>query len=755
MITPYNHEHEDEVCPFAQTNFRGQVRRFGIKTDDRRRHMYFVGKTGMGKTSMLEQMMYHDIQVGHGCAYLDPHGDTADLLLDYIPNHRLNDVIYFNPSDLSWPIAFNVLEQVDPNKRHLVASGLIGIFKKIWADSWGPRLEYVLRNAILALMDYPGTTLLGIMRILVDKEYRRKVISMVQDPVVKSFWVDEYARYPDKFQTEAIAPIQNKVGQFLSSALVRNIVGQTKSKIRIQDIMDNRKVLIMNLAKGGIGEDITALLGAMMVTKVYLAAMERVSIPEADRQDFYLYVDEFQNFATDSFADILSEARKYNLNLTIAHQYVGQLMTDTSTRVRDAVFGNVGTLVSFRVGAADAEWLEPEFQPTFLQEDIVNLPKWSVYLRLMINGVASEPFSAGTLLPIKLQYEKTGNREKVIEQSRERYCVKRDIIETKIARWTGMLPDDEDADAADETPNEGEWKVAKEKARELTRDSAPPKREAVGTRSAPRGDQRPPARTARPTESRSAAPSKPQERRSAAPTRPPERTRAVSPKPAEKEQSGGEKSSGTGSWMRDAARERADQRGASAGSRPDPRIVECSSCGSGATVYFQPRAGQRVLCENCLRGEKEKKKMAEFEEAKRKPRDGDSEVGEKKQSQVAQKRDDAPRKSPPSSERRGGAATRPSGRNDRRDSRRPAKRNDDRRPPRQDERQPAPPSKISDLEPVQRGGGGKELSLADLLLDKSDRPQKTSSEPQEQPKPPTSGGGSTTQSSPQQEDRTQ
>ncbi|HCJ45748.1 MAG TPA: hypothetical protein DHV33_02420, partial [Candidatus Moranbacteria bacterium] len=301
---------QNEITFFAKTNFRNQERVFGIKTDDRRRHMYVIGKTGMGKTNLLENLAIQDIQKGHGIAFIDPHGDTAEKLIKAIPSSRINDVIYLNPSDQDFPIAFNVMEKVDPEYRHLVASGLVGVFKKIWADSWGPRLEYILRNAILALLEYPGSTLLGVTRILVDKSYRARVVEKITDPVVRSFWVDEFSQWNDRVLQEVISPIQNKVGQFLSSSLIRNIVGQTVSSFNIREVMDQRKILIINLSKGRIGEDNGALLGAMMITKIQLAAMGRVDIPEEERKDFYLYVDEFQNFATESFANILSEARK-------------------------------------------------------------------------------------------------------------------------------------------------------------------------------------------------------------------------------------------------------------------------------------------------------------------------------------------------------------------------------------------------------------------------------------------------------------
>lgn len=419
-----------EICFFGESYYRDHAQKFGIKTDDRRRHMYVIGKTGMGKTTLLENMVYSDVVNGHGLCYIDPHGDTAEKILDFIPSHRINDVIYFNPSDMNYPISFNLLESVDPAYTHLVASGMVGVFKKIWADSWGPRLEYILRNALLALLDHPDSTLLGVTRILVDKDFRKKVVSNIKDPVVKSFWVDEFTKFNDRTIAEVISPIQNKVGQFLSTALIRNIVGQVKSTLHFRDIMDNRKILILNLSKGRIGEDASALLGAMMITKIQLAAMSRVDIPEEQRADFYLYVDEFQNFATESFAGILSEARKYRLSLIVAHQYVAQL----DEKVADAIFGNVGTIVSFRVGAGDAETLVKEFSPYFTEEDFVNLPKFFIYLKLMIDGVASNPFSSKTLPPLS---KHEGHSEKIIRVTRERYARTREIVEDKINRWSG------------------------------------------------------------------------------------------------------------------------------------------------------------------------------------------------------------------------------------------------------------------------------------------------------------------------------
>ena len=430
----------NEITIFAETNFRNEKRRFGIKEDDRRRHMYIVGKTGMGKTTMLENMIISDIINGKGVGFIDPHGDSADKILDFVPPERIKDVIYFDPADLDHPIAFNAFENVDPEKKHLVASGLMGVFKKIWPDVWSARMEYILNNAILALLDYPGATLLGIMRMLSNKDYRKQVVDGISDPVVKSFWVDEFAKYTDRFAAEATPAIQNKVGQFLSASVIRNIVGQADSAIDMRKIMDEGKILIMNLSKGRIGEDNSKLLGGLLVTKLQLAAMSRVDIPEQERRDFYLYVDEFQNFATESFANILSEARKYRLALVLANQYISQLVQTVgsikSNAVKDAIFGNVGTIVCFRVGAEDAEFLEKEFMPEFLAVDLVNLTKYSIYLKLMIDGVASRAFSANTLMPYPLP--SVSFREAIVEYSQTTYGTAREVVERDIARWAGM-----------------------------------------------------------------------------------------------------------------------------------------------------------------------------------------------------------------------------------------------------------------------------------------------------------------------------
>jgi len=423
-----------DLTYIAKTNFRNKEQIFGIKRSDRRQHMYVIGKTGAGKTAFLKNMALQDINNGQGLAIIDPHGEFVEEVLDNIPPHRINDVVYFNPADMDHPVSFNIMEVADPKYKHLIASGLIGIFTKIWANVWSARMEYILANCILALLDTPGTTLLGIPRMLVDRDYRQKIINNLKDPVVKSFWVNEYEEWESRYRNEAIAPVQNKVGQFLNVSFVRNIVGQAKNTIDIDEIMNNQKILLVNVSKGRIGEDNSAILGAMLITKIQLAAMERVRIPEAERKDFYMYVDEFQNFATDSFVNILSEARKYRLDLIIAHQYIGQLTTDTSTAVRDAVFGNVGTMISFRVGATDAEYLEQEYTPEFIQTDLIRLPNYNIYIKLLIDGITSRPFSAVTIAPAPVVKDPK-KRDEIIRLSRLKYAHSVKSVEEEINRW--------------------------------------------------------------------------------------------------------------------------------------------------------------------------------------------------------------------------------------------------------------------------------------------------------------------------------
>ena len=433
-------DESQNITPLGFYNFRNQQKKFGVKLDDRRRHIYVIGKTGVGKTTLLENMAIADMRSGKGVAIVDPHGEFAEKMLDFVPEDRLDDVIYFDPSDMEFPVAFNPMEQVGTEYRHLVASGLMGVFKKIWADAWSARMQYILNNTLLALLENPGATLLGLLRMFSNQEYRKQIVDNLKDPVIKAFWQDEFSKYSQRFETEALAAIQNKVGQFVSNPLVRNILGQPHSSLNMREIMDSGKIFICNLSKGRIGEDNSALLGAMIITRLQLAAMSRVDTPERERRDFFLYVDEFQNFATESFANILSEARKYRLSLVLAHQYIGQLVTGESTSVRDAVFGNVGTIITFRVGAADAEFLEKEFMPEFLQNDLVNLAKANIYIKLMIDGVASRPFSAETLPPQKMPL--VSNREAIIKNSRAHYGTPRATVEAHITgEWRSGAPD--------------------------------------------------------------------------------------------------------------------------------------------------------------------------------------------------------------------------------------------------------------------------------------------------------------------------
>ncbi|MEX1087173.1 MAG: type IV secretory system conjugative DNA transfer family protein, partial [Candidatus Paceibacterota bacterium] len=372
---------EERVTYFAKTDSRNRQKTFGIKAKDRSRHVYVIGKTGMGKSTLLENMAIQDLRNGEGIAFIDPHGKTADLLLDYVPEERLDDVVYFAPFDMEHPLSFNVMEDVGADKRHLVASGLMSSFKKIWIDAWSARMEYILNNILLALLEYPDSTLMGVNRMLADKDYRKKVVENVTDTSVRAFWTDEFAKYGERYMQEAGAAIQNKIGQFISNPVIRNIIGQPHSSFDLRRIMDERKIVIINLSKGRVGETNANLLGGMLITKMYLSAMSRADTdPETMEKlpNFYLFVDEFQSFANESFADILSEARKYKLNLTMAHQYIEQ-MDET---VRAAVFGNVGTMITFRVGAYDAEFLEKEFEPVFDANDLVNLGFAQIYLKL-------------------------------------------------------------------------------------------------------------------------------------------------------------------------------------------------------------------------------------------------------------------------------------------------------------------------------------------------------------------------------------
>ena len=424
----------EDITIIGETSFRENKVSFGIKQEDRRRHIYAIGKTGVGKSTLFRNMAVQDIYAGRGVAFLDPHGEEIDFLLSIIPEERLKDVVLFDPSDQGMPVALNPLECPDYTQKNLMASGIVEVFKKQFGFSWGPRLEYLLNYAVLTLIEVPGTTLLGVTRLLADTNYQKYIVHQINDPIIRDFWENEYKEKKgnQRFISEALDPIQNKVGRFLASPTIRNILGQRNSTIKLDKIMDNGKILLVNLAKGKIGEDNANLLGAMIVSRLSFMAMQRVKMREEDRKDFYLYVDEFQNFASDSFANILSEARKYRLNLNITHQYTAQLPEE----MQDAVFGNVGTTISFALGAPDAKILSPEYEPYFDANDLITLERHNMYIKMMVNGMTSKPFSAKTYA--SPDEKKTNISDRVVEYSRNTYGTDVKIVEEKIRRWVEM-----------------------------------------------------------------------------------------------------------------------------------------------------------------------------------------------------------------------------------------------------------------------------------------------------------------------------
>ena len=419
---------------FIQLGMRqnwGSLGAFGLAAHDQRHHIYLIGKTGSGKTTLLRNMILQHIAAGHGVGVIDPHGDMAEELLDHIPPARADHLVYFNPADLDFPIGLNLLANVPRDERHLVVSGIIEAFKSLWRESWGPRLEYILQNAIAALLECPNTSLLGVNRLLTDPAYRRWVVNQVQDPFVRQYWTEEYESYDPRFQREAIAPIQNKVGQFFLSPVVRNILGQVRNRLDFRFIMDNQRLFIANLSKGRLGHDKSNLLGSLLTTQFQLAAMSRATQPEEARRDFYLFIDEFQNFSTDAFASILAEARKYRLCLTLSHQYIDQLPLP----VRQAVFGNVGTLLAFRVGATDADVLRNEFGREFEAQQFVDLDRFEVLARVLQDGAHPTPLRGRTLEPMA---SCVGRKEKLVAHSRLRFATPRGVVEEKLQRWINV-----------------------------------------------------------------------------------------------------------------------------------------------------------------------------------------------------------------------------------------------------------------------------------------------------------------------------
>jgi len=423
----------NDITPIGLTDWRNANRPFGIKDKDRLAHIYSIGKTGVGKSTLLLNMAVSDIERGNGICILDPHGDLCSNILNYIPKHRVRDVIYFNTPDTEFPIGFNPLHAVHPKDHNLVTSSLIGTFKKIWADSWGPRLEHILRFSILTLLYYPPATLLDIQPLLTVPLFRSKVLNYISDPVIFSFWKNEFDKLSPQLRSEAISPILNKIGLLTASNHLRNIIGQECRSFRMRDVLDTKRILICNLSKGEIGEDASALLGSIILTSIQSAALFRASYEPHKRIPFFLYVDEMHSFVTLSFADILAESRKYGLGLFLTHQYIDQL----HEKIQSAIFGNVGTIISFRIGSADAEYLTKEFSPVFNQDDLINLPRYSMYIKLMIDGATSNPFSAKTVI---LKEPGQSHKQEIIFASQKNYGKNKEVVENLIlAKYSSFM----------------------------------------------------------------------------------------------------------------------------------------------------------------------------------------------------------------------------------------------------------------------------------------------------------------------------
>jgi hypothetical protein len=419
---------DDIVALIGDRQVWGEEVPFGLSAAERRQHLFVIGKSGAGKTTLLRNLLLQDIEAGYSVGLIDPHGDVAADLLDHIPPWRTDDVIYFNPADFDFPIAFNFLANVPKDGRHLVASGIVGAFKSIWRDSWGPRLEFILYAAVAALLECQNVSLLGIQRILIDDRYRKWVLRQVKDPMVRSFWTEEFASYDERFRKEAIAPIQNKIGQLLMAPPVRNILGQVRSRLDFRFIMDRQRIFIANLSKGRIGEDKASLLGALLISQFQQCAMTRANVAEQERHQFFLSVDEFHNFTSDTFAAALSEVRKYGLSLTLVSQFTQQIRQE----IRDAIFGNVGGIISFRIGESDATILAREFGNTFLPERFTDLPNFHVLVRMLRGNEIAVPFPAITFPPSAVRY---GRGNTIVRRSRERYTTPRAVVEDRINRW--------------------------------------------------------------------------------------------------------------------------------------------------------------------------------------------------------------------------------------------------------------------------------------------------------------------------------
>ncbi|MES3031651.1 MAG: type IV secretion system DNA-binding domain-containing protein [Patescibacteria group bacterium] len=483
----------EEVSFIGRTNYVASLEEkkfiFGIKRVDRRRHLYIIGKSGVGKTKLLELMLRQDITYGHGLCLIDPHGDVIDAMLDYIPKERIEDVCIIDPADIDFPASFNPLANVDPMFKFQLTQGLIEVFQKQFGANWTPRLEHVFRFTCLALLDYPHATMRGMISMLTDRNYRQKVVEYITDDMVKRFFAIEFADWSEKFDTDAIIPLVNKLGQFLSDPLLRNIFGQKQNKIDISKLMNDQKIILINLSKGRLGEENSSFLGSIFLTKIKQAGMERAAIPEKERVDFYLYVDEFQNVVTQTFENILSEARKYGLNLTIAHQYVGQIIT----KVYQAVLGNVGNVITFRVGGEDAVKLKPEFAPLFDVKDMINLAVGEIYVKMTIDGESYDPFSAETLRVLPATHP--SYRKEIIDASRRKYSIPKDdaakliaqeeatiirsaeeksIIEGKTRRKEKEKNETEDGEPADAQESQGSDEAREEKPKAKASQEAEP-----------------------------------------------------------------------------------------------------------------------------------------------------------------------------------------------------------------------------------------------------------------------------------------
>jgi hypothetical protein len=443
--TPFIHWLKAKTAPVASEvaesggtylgygHYRGVRRQVHVLQEDRRRHLYIIGKTGVGKSELLKDMAIQDIKAGHGVCVIDPHGDLVEGILQYIPPERAEDVIYFDPSDTERPIGLNLLEARGEQEKHFITTAIINLMYKLYDPQRtgivGPRFEHTVRNAMLTVMADEGTTFIEVVRILTDPKYVQELLPKLTDPIVRRFWTDQIAQTSDFHKSETLDYIVSKFGRFVTNAVIRNIIGQSESSFNFRSVMDDQKILLINLSKGKLGEENSSFLGLVLIPKILVAAMSRQEIPEEQRKDFFLYVDEFQNFATPDFAVILSEARKYRLGLTVANQFIGQM----DDEVKNAVFGNVGTIMCFRVGVTDASYIAREFQPVFSETDLINVDKYHAYMKTIVRNEPIPPFSIDMTRDI-VEYTKQANpkiAEAIIQLSRLKYGRPRELVEAE------------------------------------------------------------------------------------------------------------------------------------------------------------------------------------------------------------------------------------------------------------------------------------------------------------------------------------